>query len=80
LTADVAGASARAEGGSIAPAVSAAAPVSRPRRVGMRRLPGNFREDIRRLDSAVLLPIGARENALLESKLGLNYCSAAYVD
>jgi len=28
----------------------------------------------------VLLPIGARENALLESKLGLNYCSAAYVD
>src|ERR1700689_719411 len=80
LTADVAGASARAEGGSIAPAVRAAAPVSRPRRVGGRRLPGSFWEDIRRLDSAMVVAHRSPRERLLESKLGLNYCSAAYVD
>src|ERR1700728_3916722 len=80
LTAEVAGASARAEGGSIAPAVRAAAPVSRPRRVGVRRLPGSFWEDIRRLDSAMVVAHRSPRDRLLESKLELNYCSGGYVD
>src|SRR6202034_53006 len=80
LTADVGGASARAKGGSMAPAVRAAAPVSRPRRVGVRRLPMRSWEDIRRLDSAMIVDQRSGGARSLESKLALIYCSAAYVD
>src|SRR3984885_6436798 len=80
LTAAVAGASARANCGSIADDDKAAAPTRSPRRVGLRRFPVFASEDMRRLDSAMVVGHRGERTSLLESKTAPKYCSAAYVD
>jgi hypothetical protein len=54
--------------------------VSNPRRVGVSRLPVIFSEDIRRLDSAMVVDHRGERTSLLESESAPEYCSAAYVD
>jgi hypothetical protein len=39
-----------------------------------------FSEDMRRLDSAMVLALGASGPRSLESKTAPEYCNAAYVD
>jgi hypothetical protein len=72
LTAAVGGASARANCGSIAAADRLAAPASSPRRVGVRRFPMVLSKDIRRLDSAMVVAIGASEPRSLNRRLRRN--------
>jgi hypothetical protein len=80
FTCAVGGASASANCGSIAVADNVAAPTRSPRRVGVRRFPVSFSEDMRRLDSAVVVARRSERDSLLESKTALIYCTAAYVD
>src|ERR1700722_515078 len=73
LTAAVAGASARANCGSIADDDKAAAPTRSPRRVGLRRFPVFASEDMRRLDSAMVVGHRGERTSLLESKTAPKY-------
>ena len=52
----------------------------RPRRVGVRRFPVRFSEDMRRLNSAMVGGHRRERSSPLKSKTALIYCSAAYVD
>jgi hypothetical protein len=65
----VGGASARAKGGRIAATERPAALVNRPRRVGVRRLPVFFSDDIRRLDSAMVVGHRGERTSLLNQRL-----------
>src|ERR1700728_425844 len=80
FTAAVAGTSARANCGSIAAADRLAAPANNPRRVGVRRFPVVFSEDMRRLDSAMVVGHRGERTSHLESNTAPKYYSAAYVD
>ncbi len=80
FTADVAGTSGRANFGSTAADERAAAPIRSPRRVGLRRFPVIFSEDI---DASIQqMGFGHRDewNSPLKSKTAPEYCGAAYVD
>src|SRR5579863_3806620 len=80
FTRAVGNASARADCGNTAVADSAATPTKSSRRVGVRRYPVCFCEDMRRLDSAVVVDRRSKRDSLLESKTAPFYCTAAYVD
>jgi hypothetical protein len=72
FTCAVGGTSARAKFGTIDDADSAAAPMSSPRRVGVRRFPVIFSEDMRRLDSAAVDSHRGERTPLPESSLRRN--------
>jgi hypothetical protein len=67
-------------GDNIAEADREAAPTRSPRRVGVRRFPVSFSEDMRHLDSAGFVDRQSEERLAHESKTALFYCTAAYVD
>jgi hypothetical protein len=69
FTCAVGGTSARAKCGTIDDADRAAAPMSSPRRVGVRRFPVTFSEDMRRLDSAAVDSHRGERTPLPESRL-----------